>query len=47
MHNFVHWQCIVFIPTYYKIKPGDYGVFEKKSEGILIKPIHSEVMRDE
>ena len=30
----------------YKIKPGDYGVFEKKSEGILIKPIHSEDMGD-
>ena len=23
------------------IKPGDYGVFEKKPEGILIKPIHA------
>lgn len=23
----------------YKIKPGDYGVFEKRQEGILIKPI--------
>jgi hypothetical protein len=26
----------------YKIKPGDYGVFEKRPEGILIKPVHSE-----
>ena len=25
----------------YKIKPGDYGVFEKKPEGILIGPIHA------
>ena len=25
----------------FKIKPGDYGVFEKRPEGILIKPIHS------
>lgn len=25
----------------FNIKPGDYGVFEKRSEGILIKPIHS------
>jgi len=25
----------------YKIKPGDYGIFEKKPEGILIKPIHA------
>ena len=25
----------------YSIKPGDYGVFEKRSEGILIKPIHA------
>lgn len=25
----------------YKIKPGDYGVFEEKPEGILIKPIHA------
>jgi len=30
----------------YKIKPGDYGVFEKKSEGILIKPIHSKDIGD-
>ncbi|MDP7323663.1 MAG: hypothetical protein QF632_02790 [Candidatus Woesearchaeota archaeon] len=25
----------------YKIKPGDYGAFEKRPEGILIKPIHA------
>ena len=25
----------------FNIKPGDYGVFEKKPEGILIKPVHS------
>ncbi len=25
----------------YKIKPGDYGVFEKRPDGILIKPIHA------
>lgn len=25
----------------FKIKPGDYGVFEEKPEGILIKPIHA------
>jgi CRISPR/Cas system-associated protein Cas10 (large subunit of type III CRISPR-Cas system) len=25
----------------YKIKPGDYGVFENRSEGILIKPVHA------
>ena len=25
----------------YKIKPGDYGIFEKKPDGILIKPIHA------
>ena len=28
----------------YKIKPGDYGVFEKRAEGILIKPIHAKEM---
>jgi hypothetical protein len=26
----------------YGIKPGDYGVFEKRPDGILIKPIHAE-----
>jgi len=26
----------------YKIKPGDYGLFENTPDGILIKPIHSE-----
>ena len=25
----------------FKIKPGDYGIFEKKPEGILIKPVHA------
>ena len=25
----------------YKISPEDYGVFEEKPEGILIKPIHA------
>ena len=25
----------------YKIKPGDYGVFEEKPNGILIKPVHA------
>lgn len=25
----------------YDIKPGDFGVFEEKPEGILIKPIHA------
>lgn len=25
----------------YKIKPGDYGVFENRSDGILIKPVHA------
>jgi len=25
----------------YKIKPGDYALFEKRPEGILIKPIHA------
>jgi len=25
----------------YNIKPGDYGIFEKKPEGILIRPIHA------
>lgn len=25
----------------YQIKPGDYGIFEKRSEGILIKPVHA------
>lgn len=29
------------ILEHFNIKPGDYGVFEKKPEGILIKPIHS------
>jgi len=25
----------------HKIKPGDYGVFENRPDGILIKPIHA------
>ena len=25
----------------FKIKPGDYGIFEKRDEGILIKPYHA------
>ncbi|MBU0757436.1 MAG: AbrB/MazE/SpoVT family DNA-binding domain-containing protein [Nanoarchaeota archaeon] len=36
-------STIMRIPTHilkaYKIKPGDYGVFEEKSEGILIKTV--------
>lgn len=28
----------------YKIKPGDYGVFEERPDGILIKPIHAKNM---
>ena len=28
----------------FKIKPGDYGVFEKKPEGILIKPVHAKAI---
>ncbi len=29
----------------YKIKPGDYGIFEKKSDGILIKPVHARKLK--
>lgn len=25
----------------FDIKPGDYGIFEKRPDGILIKPIHA------
>ena len=25
----------------FKIKPGDYGVFEERPDGILIKPVHA------
>ena len=25
----------------YKIRPGDYALFEEKPEGILVKPIHA------
>ncbi|MBI2547827.1 hypothetical protein HYW21_00595 [Candidatus Woesearchaeota archaeon] len=38
-------SMVVRLPTKvvknFKIKPGDYGVFEEKPEGILIKPIHA------
>ena len=38
-------STIIRFPTQvlkdFKIKPGDYGVFEKKPEGILIKPVHA------
>ena len=27
------------------IKPGDYGIFEQTSEGILIKPIHAKELK--
>ena len=30
----------------YNIKPGDYGIFEKKPEGILIKPVHAKDIED-
>ena len=30
----------------YKIKPGDYGIFEKKPEGILIKPVHAKYIKN-
>lgn len=29
----------------YRIKPGDYAVFEEMTEGILIKPIHAKELR--
>lgn len=29
----------------FNIKPGDYGVFEPKPEGILIKPVHAKELR--
>ena len=29
----------------FKIKPGDYGIFEKKDEGILIKPYHAKELK--
>ena len=31
----------------YKITPEDYGVFEEKPEGILIKPIHAKELNTE
>ncbi len=30
----------------HNIKPGDYGIFENKPEGILIKPMHAEELKD-
>lgn len=30
----------------FKIKPGDYGVFEEKPEGILIKHINAKELKD-
>ena len=29
----------------YSIKPGDYGLFEKRPEGILINPIHAKELK--
>ena len=29
----------------FKIKPGDYAVFEEKPEGILIKPVHAKELK--
>ena len=29
----------------YKIKPGDYGIFEERPEGILIKPINAKELK--
>jgi hypothetical protein len=38
-------STVMRIPTHvlkeYNIKPGDYGVFENRPDGILIKPIHA------
>lgn len=30
----------------FKIKPGDYGIFEEKPEGILIKPFQAKELKD-
>ncbi len=30
----------------YKIKPGDYGVFEERPDGILIKPVQAKEIID-
>lgn len=30
---------------HYKIKPGDYALFEERKEGILIKPVHAENLK--
>ena len=39
-------STVMRIPTQvlkeHKIKPGDYGIFENRPEGILIKPEHTE-----
>lgn len=29
----------------FKIKPGDYGIFEERAEGILIKPVHAKGLK--
>ena len=29
----------------YKIRPGDYAVFEEKPDGILIKPVHAKELQ--
>ena len=29
----------------YKIKPGDYGVFEERPDGFLIKPVHAKKLK--
>ena len=30
---------------HYKIKPGDFGIFEEVPEGILIKPLHAKELK--
>lgn len=30
----------------FEIKPGDYGIFEEKPDGILIKPFHAKGLKD-
>ena len=30
----------------YKIKPGDYGVFEERPDGILIKPVQAKEIQN-
>lgn len=43
-------SIIVRVPTElledFKIKPGDYGVFEHKQDGILIKPISAKEINE-